>query len=116
MQGVEFLASEQIVIKSIFNWKLTCIVGGIACLVVLLMLQSYDYKKHKFATFYINLIASLVVGLIVGSITGVGWCIPVSYTTEHKVTISDEVPMSMFLEKYEIVSQEGKILTIRELK
>jgi Na+/melibiose symporter-like transporter len=34
--------------------------------------------------------------------------------TRYKVTISDEVSMNDFLERYEIVDQEGKIYTVRE--
>ena len=33
---------------------------------------------------------------------------------EYKVTISDEVSMNDFLEKYEIIDQEGKIFTVKE--
>lgn len=35
---------------------------------------------------------------------------------EYKVTIDDSVSMVEFLEKYEIVSQEGKIYTIRDVE
>ena len=40
-----------------------------------------------------------------------------SYKTgkyEYKVTISDEVSLNEFYDKYEIVDQEGKIYTIKE--
>lgn len=33
---------------------------------------------------------------------------------EYKVTISDEVSLNEFYDKYEIVDQEGKIYTIKE--
>ena len=49
-----------------------------------------------------------------GSIVGSSCSRPVEYTTEYKVTISNEVLMNEFNEKYEIVSQDGKIYTIRE--
>lgn len=35
---------------------------------------------------------------------------------EYKVTIDDSVSMVEFLEKYEIISQEGKIYTIRDVE
>ena len=34
--------------------------------------------------------------------------------TEYKVTIDDSVSMNEFLDKYEILDQEGKIYTVRE--
>jgi hypothetical protein len=33
---------------------------------------------------------------------------------EYKVTIDDSVSMNEFLDKYEILDQEGKIYTVRE--
>ena len=33
---------------------------------------------------------------------------------EYKVTIDDSVPMNEFLDKYEIIDQEGKIYTVKE--
>ena len=37
-----------------------------------------------------------------------------AYDTEYKVTISDDVSMNEFMEKYKIIDQDGKIYTIRE--
>ena len=36
------------------------------------------------------------------------------YATEYKVTIDDSVSMNEFMDKYEIINQEGKIYTVRE--
>ena len=33
---------------------------------------------------------------------------------EYKVTIDDSVSMNEFLDKYEIIDQEGKIYTVKE--
>ena len=41
------------------------------------------------------------------------WC-TTKYETQYKVTISDEVKMDEFCEKYEIIEQDGKIYTVRE--
>ena len=49
-------------------------------------------------------------------------CISCNYTdhfkeyshTEYKVTIDDSVSMNEFLDKYEIIDQEGKIYTVKE--
>ena len=34
--------------------------------------------------------------------------------TTYKVTIDDSVSMNEFLDKYEIIDQEGKIYTVKE--
>lgn len=41
---------------------------------------------------------------------------PTAYETHYKVLISDEVSMNEFLEQYEIIDQEGKIFTVREVE
>lgn len=64
----------------------------------------------------------VLVGAILGFVLGlIGGCIaednlikPIEFETHYKVTISDEVSMNEFLEKYEIIEQDGKIFTIRE--
>ena len=40
--------------------------------------------------------------------------IPTKYETEYKVYFENDVNMEEFIENYEIIEQEGKILTIRE--
>ena len=59
-------------------------------------------------------IFSLIVGFFFGIAVGFGDGIPVEYETQYKVTISDEVQMNSFLERYELLDQEGKIYTVRE--
>ena len=39
---------------------------------------------------------------------------PEKYETQYKVTISDEVSFNEFMDKYEILDQEGKIYTVKE--
>lgn len=63
----------------------------------------------------------ILIGLLVGALGSlfgglVGRTVgePTEFETHYKVTISDEVPMNEFLERYEIIEQDGKIYTIRE--
>lgn len=59
-------------------------------------------------------ITGAVMGSIFGFIIGMATGTPTDYETRYKVTISDEVQMNDFFEKYEIVSQDGKIYEIKE--
>jgi hypothetical protein len=59
--------------------------------------------------FIIAVIVSGLIGLIPANAT-----LPDEYETQYKVTISDEVFMNDFLDRYEIIDQEGKIYTVRE--
>ena len=56
------------------------------------------------------------VGLVIGALLGAASSTPIVEKTEiqYKVTLSDEVSLNDFLERYEILEQEGKILTIVE--
>ena len=65
-----------------------------------------------------ELACTLIVGLIIGSvfaalIGGISET-PTEYADQYKVTISDEVLINEFNERYKIIDQEGKIYTVRE--
>lgn len=57
---------------------------------------------------------ALVLGsVIVGGLGGTYSKTDISYI-KYKVTIDDSVSMNEFLDKYEILDQEGKIYTVKE--
>lgn len=89
MTGVEILATQEVATAFTFNSTSFCIVLGIF----------------------------IVGGFLLGAVAGIVECdCPSEYETQYKVTISDEVSMNEFLERYEIIDQEGKIYTVREVK
>jgi hypothetical protein len=59
-------------------------------------------------------VAGTLFGLLFGFVFGVWMETPISYETQYQVIIDDSVLMDDFLDKYEILDTEGKILTIRE--
>jgi hypothetical protein len=59
-------------------------------------------------------VAGIISGVFFGGVVGFGDGIPTEHETHYKVIISDEVSMNEFLERYEIIEQEGKIYTVRE--
>lgn len=58
-----------------------------------------------------GVLAGVLLGLVAGGI-----CCTESDEVEisYKVTVSEEVPLNEFLDKYEIIDQDGKIYTVRE--
>jgi hypothetical protein len=60
------------------------------------------------------MILGIVFGFMFGGMFGAAFGIPVAYENQYKVTITDEVKMNDFIEKYEILDQEGKIYTVKE--
>ena len=115
MQGVEILTSAQVATEWSFNWCIFWIILGIVfgiCLIISIWYVITDQCDW-------GIIPALsIAGIILGSIFGAGFGkiteIPVLYETQYKVTISDEVPMTEFLEHYEVIEQDEKIFTVRE--
>lgn len=114
MTGVEILSAEEVVISRVFNFKLFWIVGGTVFVIIFLlfMLSTYCPDFGEICSF---VIIALILGAAAGSLFGALAARPAEYGTEYKVTVSDEVSMSEFLEHYEIIDTEGKIFTVREL-
>ena len=58
--------------------------------------------------------AILFLGIFISLIFTLTFFIPTGEYTQYKVTISDKVNFVEFNEKYEIISQDGEIYTIKE--
>jgi hypothetical protein len=76
-----------------------CVIGG-------LVISSRD-KEYVFGAL-VGLLIGMCVGLLVSIVVGIA---EIEYYPTYKVTISDEVSMNEFMDKYEILNQDGKIYT-----
>ena len=116
MSGVEILASNEVAIAwASWNWTSFLVIVGIAFGVALFVgfvagLAEMDISFGLFIFIMIFVIGSGLFGVCIGFTTGE----PTEYETQYKVTIDDSVSMNEFIEKYEIIDQEGKIYTVRE--
>ena len=63
---------------------------------------------------FFGFIVFIITFLIAGILIGLGNASPTHYIPTYKVTISDEVSMNEFMDKYEILNQDGKIYTVKE--
>lgn len=113
MTGVEILATEEIGINFAFNWTAFWIMAGVI-FGICLIIGFFAGLTDGWSCLAICIVLGIIFSGILGCIAGVGEQMPTEYETHYKVTISDEVSMSEFTEKYEIVDQDGKIYTIRE--
>lgn len=113
MAGVEILATQKIVIEYAFNWQVYLIMTALIAVIM-------TFTSCLINGFYFeNVIIGLIIGVIFGAIFGLFPATnttPSEYETRYKVTVSDEVSMNEFLDQYEIIGQEGKIYTVREIK
>lgn len=110
MTGVEILSQTPIMAD-----KVTLIVILVVFIIFyIISLILILYSGATDLTFLAPLISLLITALILKPYSDM-----TTYETgryEYKVTIDDSVSMVEFLEKYEIVSQEGKIYTIRDVE
>lgn len=115
MNGVEILSSVQIASEFAFSW--TWFWAGFGIMLGISLLLSIYYVVKECCDWPLIPICS-AVGVIGGIILGIGIghinATPIAYETHYKVTIDDSVSMNEFLDKYEIVDQEGKIYTVKE--
>ena len=113
MTGIEILATQEVAIGFSFNWCLLII--SILSITAISVLVGWLEDPHN-AGWLVGLIVGVVASVLLGIILGFTLGRPAEYETQYKVLISDEVSMNDFLERYEIVDQEGKIYTIREIE
>lgn len=106
MNGVEILSSETIYSPILPEYWLGI---GLGCALLLIVAMGFCFANEHIILGYICVILSF-------SLVFVG-CIGVICKKDHieyKVTVDDSVSMNEFLNKYEILEQEGKIYTVRE--
>lgn len=113
MTGVDILAMEKVATVFGFSWDIFYIVFAIVTVLVTLSVGFSTYVDIGGWSFLMGLIGGMIMGVVFGVISASEQA-PPEYETQYKVTISDEVSMIDFLERYEIIEQEGKIFTVRE--
>ena len=116
MTGVEILSSAEVVAaRAHWNWINFWIVIGIAFVVASVAGLLFALSEDDMMAFLAMFIAVFIVGgSISGCVVGMNTGEPTAYETHYKVTIDDSVSMNEFLDKYEIINQEGKIYTVKE--
>jgi hypothetical protein len=109
MNGVEILSSETIYNTILPEW---CIGVGLGCGFIFVMLMIISIVNERGIGVILSIIA-IIASIVVAGL-GDGINTNSVHHIEYKVTIDDSVSMNEFLDKYEILDQEGKIYTVRE--
>ena len=115
MNGVEILATEKVVSEYslCFSWDLFwgmyLTVLGFFIFISILYLMA-GHVEIGLGLIIISIFAGALISFIIANYTQE----PIAYKNQYKVTISDEVKMNEFYEKYEVIDQEGKIYTVEE--
>ena len=114
MTGVEILATQEVATAFTFNWVGCFVWFGVSIGLFLVVGAIAGIVHDDVSIFGAMVIAGIIFGVGLGMVIGFFDGTPTEYETQYKVTISDEVSMNKFLEKYEIIDQECKIYTVRE--
>ena len=109
MNGVEILSSE-----TIYNTILPeyCVGLGLGFGVIFTMLCVICWACEKYLVSILPVLF-VIVSIVIATCGGTYSKTDISHI-EYKVTIDDSVSMNEFLDKYEILDQEGKIYTVKE--
>ena len=111
MNGVEILSSETIYNPILPEYWLGI---GLGCALLLIVAMGFCFANEHIILGFICM--AIAVGfVIIGGLGGNLSTTDISHI-EYKVTIDDSVSMNEFLDKYEILDQEGKIYTVKERK
>ena len=115
MNGVEILSSQPIYQIDRLRWFV--LLGAGLGFLVSLIAAIIDGVSLGFEWVHLALVcAGTFAGCFIGLVPAVA--IEIKTDTidyiEYKVTVDDSVPMNEFLDKYEILDQEGKIYTVKE--
>lgn len=115
MTGVEILNSYEVCIDYNFNWSafwLTTLLIMVVAIVIGIISSIVDKEWILFAVCVtVGAMLSVFAGVFIGAGSA---SMSTQYETRYQVTISDQVSMNDFLDKYEIIAQDGKIYTVRE--
>ena len=113
LDGITILNTYEVVTKTAFSWQGFWIgVGIIAVVALICSFIACDILEDFLVLFGI---LTITFGSLLGFLFGKGpMAKPIEYTPEYEVTISDEVSMNDFCNKYDIIEQRGEIYVIRE--
>ena len=115
MSGVEILAMEEVMIGYGWNWNVYFVTIGVVTLFCATIAVLFNSSMTMMQVLIVGVCTGVILGGIIGMLPATLKS-PLGYETHYKVTISDEVSMNEFLSKYEIIDQEGKIYTVREIE
>lgn len=114
-EGIEILSQSEVGTNISMNWLAFGTVLGLS--IIFGVVCVWGFSPHELDEWIISVLVILIFvifGIAFGTLLGYTTGEPIKYEMQYKVTISDEVLMNEFLEKYEIIDQDGKIYTIRE--
>lgn len=109
MEGVRILSQEIIYNTILPEW---CVTLGFFCMIICIMAGVYAACEGYDALAWICVVVT-IASIIVACLSITKSKTNTSYI-EYKVIIDESVSMVEFMDKYEILNQEGEIYTVKE--
>ena len=113
MTGVEILATTEVVAGFEFNF-LVFMLSWLSIIAVGTLFGWLCDVTNKKSGWITGLKVSFVIGLVLAFSLMAALTEPTIYETHYKVVVSDKVSINEFLAQYELISQDGKVYTVRE--
>ena len=114
MEGIEILSQSEVVAATTSNTDAAVLTFVLVLAVMIGIGVIAAYKTEEISWFLLCFVLGLVFGVGIGITVEQHTTYTTAYETHYKVTIDDSVSMNEFLDKYEILDQEGKIYTVKE--
>ena len=115
MSGVEILNETQVAVESGINWIVFWITCSIIFGIVIIMgIKLSTTDSIDLAGWMEMISGGIILSLLFGFLWGMIWEKPTIYETHYQVIVDESVSIHNFLEKYEFVDSEGKILIVKE--
>lgn len=111
MNGVEILSSETVYNPILPEYWLGI---GLGCALLLVVAMAFCFANEHIILGFICMVLSFSF-VFIGFLGGICRKTDIDHI-EYKVIVDDSVSMNEFLDKYEILDQEGKIYTVKERK
>lgn len=118
MNGVTILNSTEVVAKTTHIWStrstvsLCIMISGLLILLGMLWVSG-KWSEQRFDAVLLIGSTLFILGLVF-TILFYKTEHPIAYKTQYQVTADDSVSLNEFLEKYDIISIDGKIYTVEE--
>lgn len=117
MEGVDILSVKDVQISHFYD-KLAfiafLIMLGIFVVTSIVYVIHNKKESNKYALALLIMVFGICISILTSVFVGTMFSFLEGYEKEYKVTIDESVSMVDFYEKYEIISVEGKIYTVRE--
>ena len=115
MNGVEILNQTNVYYEDGNMWVF-CVLTGLGTIIGLIVTFIKLSDEGSCIECLIPVFSGMVIGIALGFL-GYAWTLSPTDELSHveyKVIVSDEVSFTDFMEKYEIIDQEGQIYTVKE--